>query len=97
MPQLLKERPLTDPKPREVLRKPPIQNLINRKPPSWEDAHAARVEYTMEQIRLGLAPEGIMRTLQPGPWDHDPSFWGTGGETDVTFDYEMDEDIIFDY
>ena len=50
----------------------------------------------MEQIRLGLAPAGIERTLGPGPWDHDPSFWGSGQNSDLVLDHEMDEDIIFD-
>lgn len=83
----------TDPKPHEILRKPTIQSLANRRPPSWQEAHQARVEYTQEQIRLGLAPAGIQRTLESGPWDHDPSFWGsTGGASDVVLDHELDED-----
>lgn len=90
--------PLIEPKPHERLRKPPIQNLANRRPPSWKDAHEARVAYTKEQIRLGLAPEGIERTLGPGPWDHDPAFWSTPQAHDrhVVLDHEMDEDIVFD-
>ena len=50
----------------------------------------------MEQIRLGLAPEGIMRTLGPGPWDHDPSFWRDPHEREVLLEHELDEDIVFD-
>jgi hypothetical protein len=87
--------PMGSAKPHERLRKPPIQNLANRKPPSWQDAYNARYEYTMEQIRLGLAPEGIMRTLGPGPWDHDPSFWRDPHDRDVVLDHELDEDIVF--
>jgi len=98
MPPGVKPAPLMEPKPHETLRKPPIQNLINRKPPHWKDAYAARYEYTMEQIRLGLAPEGIERTLGPGPWDHDPAFWGgrSAGDGDRVLEHEMDEDIVFD-
>ena len=52
----------------------------------------------MEQIRLGLAPEGIERTLGPGPWDHDPSFWrDPAHENDVVLEHELEDDIIFDY
>uniref|UniRef100_A0A7S2NMZ3 Uncharacterized protein n=1 Tax=Haptolina brevifila TaxID=156173 RepID=A0A7S2NMZ3_9EUKA len=87
--------PLSEPKPHERLRKPPIQNLANRRPPSWKEAHDARVEYTREQIRLGLAPEGIERTLGPGPWDHDPAFWAAGSDRDVILEHEFDEDIVF--
>ena len=91
-------QPLEPPRPHERLRKPPIQNLANRKPPSWEDAYKQRYEYTMEQIRLGLAPEGIERTLGPGPWDHDPSFWrDPAHENDVVLEHELEDDIIFDY
>ena len=50
------------------------------------------VAYTREQIRLGLAPEGIERTHGPGPWDNDPSFWRSTGGSDETMDYEIDED-----
>ena len=88
------------PKPHERLRKPPIQAMSNRKPPPWDEAYKQRYEYTLEQVRLGLAPEGIMRQFGPGPWDHDPSFWGgrpTGGERDDPLEHELDEDIIFDY
>ena len=88
--------PLEATKPHERLRKPPIQNLANRRPPNWKDAYDARYEYTMEQIRLGLAPEGIERTLGPGPWDHDPSFWGGKDDHDVVLDHELDDDIVFD-
>ena len=92
----LKPAPLVEPKPHEKLRKPPIQNLANRKPPPWQEAYQARYEHTMEQIRLGLAPEGIMRTLGPGPWDHDPSFWRDPHEREVLLEHELDEDIVFD-
>lgn len=93
----IKPAPLGSSKPHERLRKPPIQTLTNRKPPSWQDAYEARYEHTMEQIRLGLAPEGIERTLQPGPWDHDPSFWKDPHAREVVLEHEFDEDIIFDY
>ena len=88
--------PLMEAKPHERLRKPPIQTLTNRKAPHWKEAYDARYEHTMEQIRLGLAPEGIERTLGPGPWDHDPSFWRDPHERDVVLDHEFDEDIVFD-
>ena len=88
--------PLAERKPHERLRKPPIQALTNRKPPDWKTAYEARYEYTMEQIRLGLAPEGIMRTLGPGPWDNEPGFGPDPNERNVVLDHELDEDIVFD-
>lgn len=69
--------------------------LSNRKGLPWQEAYQARYDYTMEQIRLGLAPEGIMRTLGPGPWDHDPAFWKSSHDPQVVLEHEMDEDITF--
>lgn len=97
VPPGMEPRPLRDPGIHERLHKPPIQSMSNRKPPSWEEAHAARVEYTREQIRLGLAPEGIERTLGPGPWDTDPAFWRSSHEAEDSLEHEMDEDIVFGY
>ena len=93
VPEILRVPPLTERKPHERLLKPPIQTLINRKPPAWEDARRQMIAYTKKQIRLGLAPEGILRTLEPGPWDHDPAFWGSGSrDHEGTMDYEIVED-----
>lgn len=38
-----------------------------------------------------------MRTLEPGPWDNDPSFWGQPlpGESEDHLEHELDEDITF--
>ena len=66
----------------------------DRKPPNWEDARRHVLEYTKKQIALGLAPEGILRTLEPGPWDNDPGFWRDVGDSDETMDYELDEDDL---
>lgn len=88
--------PLREMKPHERLRKPPIQMVTNRKPPDWKTAYDARYQHTMEQVRLGLAPKGILRQFGPGPWDSDPSFWGGGENKDIVLEHEMDEDITFD-
>jgi len=99
VPPELRPPPLRERGYHETLRKPPIQNLVDRRPPSWEEAYQWRYEYTLEQIKLGLAPEGIMRTLGPGPWDKDPGFWqntGSGSDHDFLLDHELDEDIYFD-
>jgi hypothetical protein len=96
VPPDMRSKPLRERGSHETLRKPPIQNLVNRRPPSWEESYKWRYEHTMEQIRLGLAPEGIMRTLGPGPWDNDAGFWRDSGDPDVILDHEMDEDIHFD-
>jgi len=94
VPEVLREQPLTQRKPHERLLKPPIQTMINRKPPRWEDAHRQLVEYTKKQIKLGLAPEGILRTLEPGPWDHDPAFWSTGSrDLEGTLEHEIDDEV----
>ena len=97
LPESQRPPPVDGSKPHERLRKPPIQSLVNRRPPSWEEAHKARREHTLEQIRLGLAPEGIMRTLGPGPWDTDPGFWRDSHDRDVGhLEHELDDDIIFE-
>ena len=96
--EALRLPPLTELKPHERLLKPPIQTLIKRKPPPWEEARKQLVEYTKRQIKLGLAPEGILRTLEPGLWDHDPAFGGTGSrDFDGTLEYEItDDDLPFE-
>jgi hypothetical protein len=94
-PAELRPPPLREPKPHERLLKPPIQNLPNRRPPDWQDAHEAVVQYTREQIRLGLAPEGIEKVLEPGPWHHDPAFWSETGRPRDVQEHELDEDIVF--
>ena len=93
VPSDLREGKLTYPTPRETLTKPPIETLTDRKPPPWHEAHQVVLAYTREQIRLGLAPEGIERVWGPGPWDHDPSFWRSPHDNnDETFDWEIAED-----
>ena len=92
VPPQLREAPLTERRPHERLLKPPIQTLINRKPPSWEDARRQLEQYTKKQQKLGLAPKGIERIFGPGPWDHDPSFWGdVSRDIEGTLDYEIDD------
>ena len=93
VPEILRPPPLTERKPHDRLLKPPIQTLINRKPPAWEDARRQVMEYTKKQIKLGLAPEGIMRQFEPGRWDHDPGFWGTESrDQEGTLEWEITQD-----
>lgn len=97
VPEALRPPPLTGRKPHEILVKPPIQTLVNRKPPHWADARRQHLEYTKKQIKLGLAPEGILRTFEPGPWDHDPVFWGPGPrELEGTLASEITDESNFD-
>ena len=92
IPPELREPPLTERKPHETLRKPPVQTLIDRKPPPWADARNHLLAYTRRQQKLGLAPVGIERLFEPGPWDSDPSFWGeVSRDVDGTLDYEIDD------
>ena len=49
----------------------------------------------MEMIKRGLAPEGILRTLGPGPWDTDPGFGPQKEDPEVILEHEWDEDITF--
>ena len=88
----LREPPLQEQQPHETLRKPPIQTIANRKPPPWDQARKHLEQYTREQQRLGLAPEGIEKIFEPGPWDYDPSYWGgVRRPGDATMDYEIAE------
>ena len=78
-------------KPHERLLKPPIHTVVNRKPPPWHEAHQQLIEHTREQIRLGLAPEGIERLLGSGPWDEDPAFWRSPTDrNEQTMEYEIE-------
>ena len=90
MPPELREPPLTERRPHERLLRPPVETLVNRRPPSWEEARRQVMEYTRRQQALGLAPEGIERVLGPGAWDHDPAFWGGRGR-EGTLEHEIDD------
>ena len=51
-------------------------------------------EETERAVKEGRAGPEMLRTVGPGPWDHDEAFWSSPYDSDETFEWELEEEEV---
>lgn len=86
------QRKVRERAPHEQLTKPKIRTVAGRTPLPRKLREKLLELHTLEEIRLGRAPPELAKTVGPGPWDYDPSFWQSPFDPQQTWDWEIEED-----
>jgi len=91
VPPGMEPRRLEKPDYHEPLVKRPIETRTNRKIDREILKKWMREDVERDVAEGKVGPE-FLRTVGPGPWDHDEAFWSSPYDSDETYEWELQED-----